>query len=172
MSGIYSLVSINSDPKDSSKYILAISYNPRVLEDMMPAIKEIYSEDKGFNNILFEIEENTKIMEITKTVVLKPTPGSFIQPTEPGRAMLIPGTPGASAVESARTTLSLKLKTDFSSIRLPLYCTQLVSNKKVVDALLDLGEYKIERITEHFKNYVSSNPIMFDTLYEEGALNA
>lgn len=171
MSGILSLVSINRDPEDFSKYILAISHDPFVLQDMMATVKEIYSADKGFN-IDFEIEMNTPVMEISKMVILTPTAGSFIQPTEPGRAILIPGTPGASPIESARTKLCMKLKADFSSIRLPLYCTQLVSEDKVVDALLDLGEYTIERLPEQFKSNVSSNPILFDTLYEEGCMNA
>lgn len=171
MSGIFSLVSINKNPEDTCKYILGISHNPQVLEEMMATVKEIYSADKGFD-ILFEIEENTPVMEITKMVVLTPTAGSFIQPTEPGRAILILGTPGASAIENARTKLCIKLKADFSSLTFPLYCTQLVSEDKVVDALLDLGEYTIERLPAQFKDNVSRNPILFDTLYEEGGMNA
>lgn len=169
MSGIYSLVSISNDPEDSSKYILAISYDRNVLEGFIPAVKE-FDKDQHRSNITYEIEENTRVVEITKTVILKPTPGSITLPN--GIVLLIPGKPSASGIESARTKLSLKLKRDFSKLTLPLYCIQLLLGDAVVDTILDLGDHEVDKVAEQFEDSISTNPIMFDTLFLEGAMNA
>lgn len=169
MSGIFSLVSIATDG-DNCKYLHAISYDRTVLERMLADMTKSFASEEGVS-VAFAIEADSPLMELTKKVVLQPKPGTVVV-TGPGHIVMAPGIKADSILQNVRTELVAKLKTNFSNIQLPLFCMQIEVRGQIVDYLLDLNGYSYESATMLLGDAISSNPILFDTLYEEGAMNA
>jgi hypothetical protein len=69
-------------------------------------------------------------------------------------------------------TTTLKQKTNFSNVSEPLYSVILVKNKKVDNYLLDLQSFSFKSATRFLGDKISSNPVFFNILYDEGTINA
>jgi hypothetical protein len=149
MSEIFSVVSIGTN-EDKSKYIEGISYERAVVEQMLLSLQETHKDKE----VSFCIEENTRIMQLRKKIVIQKESGQTVRR------------------EHIKTILSLVEKTAKYNFRNPLYCIQLEEEGEIVDFLLDLGNESFEVAKRALGDIMSNNPILFDTLYEEGAMNA
>ena len=142
---IYYLVSVSgNDENDYEEYIMAISYNKEVLENM---IDEHTKLDQCFT---FVIKENLKIQ-------------NFL---------------GYSANKTGNFKLLFYENYDICNISEDdrLYAYNLVNLDNIVEnRLLRVYKKDLDKFTTHLHNNVnniSTNPIEFDTYYEEGIMNA
>ena len=142
---IYYLVSVSgNDENDYEEYIMAISYNKEVLENM---IDEHTKLDQCFT---FVIKENLKIQ-------------NFL---------------GYSANKTGNFKLLFYENYDICNISEDdrLYAYNLVNLDNIVEnRLLRVYKTDLDKFKTHLHNNVnniSTNPIEFDTYYEEGIMNA
>jgi hypothetical protein len=149
MSEIFSLVSIGTN-EDKSKYIEGISYERAVVEQMLLSLQEIHKDKE----VAFRIEENTRIIQLRKQIVIQKESGQTVRR------------------EHVKTRFCLKEKTKKYNFKYPLYCIQSEEDGQIVDFLFDLGNVPFAVAERAFGDIISKNPILFDTLYEEGAMNA
>lgn len=71
-----------------------------------------------------------------------------------------------------KTRFCLKEKTKKYNFKYPLYCIQSEEDGQIVDFLFDLSNVPFAVAKRGLGDVMSNNPILFDTLYEEGAMNA
>jgi hypothetical protein len=142
---IYYLVSVSgNDENDYEEYIMAISYNKEVLENM---IDEHTKLDQCFT---FVIKENLKIQ-------------NFL---------------GYSANKTGNFKLLFYENYDICNISEDdkLYAYNLVNLDNIVEnRLLRVYKKDLDKFKTHLHNNVnniSTNPIEFNTYYEEGIMNA
>jgi hypothetical protein len=142
MSGIFSLVAKETVRGSSSKYIEAISYDRSILEPMLDSLKKKYNKH---GSVSFFIEADTKIIELYSCESIKNTTLNF----------------------------NTRIKSDNSCYGLPFYSVlQIQQNKRVVNYLLDIQSFSYESAKRLMGNKISSSPISFDVLYDDGTINA
>lgn len=131
MTNIYSLVLVDKYTED--QYIMAVSQNKTVLENILDNLKPSY------NDCNFIINENTSVYKL---------------------------------YQKGDTKYLLSCK-NFNINT--LYGFNKITQNNVSNVLIDISnveEYNSMVKLNMFKNDVSSKPILFDTLYEEGIMNA
>ncbi len=131
MTNIYSLVLVDKYTED--QYIMAVSQNKTVLENILDNLKPSY------NDCNFIINENTSVYKLYQ-----------------------------------KGDTNYLLSCNNFNIN-TLYGFNKITQDNVSNVLIDISnveEYNSMVKLNMFKNDVSSKPIVFDTLYEEGIMNA
>ena len=144
MTPIYSIISTSKDePRD--QYVMAVSYNKELLENMVLNIDPTHLQLATFH-----ISDNTPIYSLKKI--------NYPPPYDHDR--------------SASWHFILVNTIDANTSN--LYAWNKITSNKVDNVLLDVSSCNIDEINNlsFIKNNMSEHKILFDFYYDEGIMNA